>query len=93
MAFAFAGHLAAGVVVYDCIDELSLFRGELPRLAPPERQLLRRANLVFTGGRSLHEAKWRVQGPTMKVRQATPSEPRPGCWRSGWAGNTTPATD
>ncbi len=57
MALALAGHVRAGVVVYDCMDELSLFHGASPRLALLERQLLKRADLVFTGGRSLHEAK------------------------------------
>ena len=64
MAFAFAGHVAAGVVVYDCMDELSLFSGASPRLALLERQLLKRADLVFTGGRSLHEAKRRLHPRT-----------------------------
>ena len=64
MALAFAGHVAAGVVVYDCMDELSLFRGASPRLALLERQLLKRADLVFTGGRSLHEAKRRLHPRT-----------------------------
>ena len=57
MAFAFAGHLAAGAVVYDCMDELSAFRGASPRLQLLERRLMKRADLVFTGGRSLYEAK------------------------------------
>ena len=57
LAFGFAGHLRAKVVVYDCMDELTLFRGASPRLALLERQLLKRADLVFTGGRSLFEAK------------------------------------
>ena len=56
-AFGFAGHLRADLVVYDCMDELALFRGASPRLALLERQLLKRADLVFTGGRSLFEAK------------------------------------
>jgi len=60
MALGFAGHVKAAVVVYDCMDELSLFRGASPRLALLERRLLKCANLVFTGGRSLHEAKRRL---------------------------------
>jgi UDP-galactopyranose mutase len=64
MALAFAGHVRAGVVVYDCMDELTLFRGASPRLALLERQLLKRADLVFTGGRSLHEAKRRFHPRT-----------------------------
>ena len=64
MALAFAGHVEAAVVVYDCMDELSLFRGASPRLALLERRLLKRADLVFTGGRSLHEAKRRLHPRT-----------------------------
>ena len=64
MALAFAGHVRAGVMVYDCMDELSLFRGASPRLALLERQLLKRADLVFTGGRSLHEAKRKLHPRT-----------------------------
>ncbi len=44
-------------VVYDCMDELSQFRFAPPRLIERERELLERADLVFTGGHSLYEAK------------------------------------
>lgn len=47
----------AGVVVYDCMDELSAFDGAPPSLIFNEKQLLTRADLVFTGGRALYEAK------------------------------------
>ena len=45
------------LVVYDCMDELSLFHGAPPELVRLESALLRRADLVFTGGVSLYEAK------------------------------------
>ncbi|HEV7264079.1 MAG TPA: glycosyltransferase family 1 protein [Falsiroseomonas sp.] len=54
-----AGHLAANAVIYDCMDELSAFRGAPPAMLEMERRLLARADLVFTGGRSLYEAKQR----------------------------------
>jgi len=57
MALAFAGDLRAKVTVYDCMDELSLFRGAPSELLDRERDLFRRADLVFTGGQSLFEAK------------------------------------
>ncbi len=57
MALSFAGGIAADLVVYDCMDELSLFRGAPPHMVELERRLLARADLVFTGGRSLYEAK------------------------------------
>lgn len=52
-----AGDLDAAAVVYDCMDELSAFRGAPPDMLEMERRLLERADLVFTGGRSLFEAK------------------------------------
>jgi UDP-galactopyranose mutase len=57
MAWGFTKDLSAGVVVYDCMDELSLFQGAPPSLRRLEGQLLAHADLVFTGGRSLYEAK------------------------------------
>jgi UDP-galactopyranose mutase len=44
-------------VVYDCMDELSGFAGAPPLLPILETKLLMLADLVFTGGRSLYEAK------------------------------------
>ncbi len=49
--------VSPAVVVYDCMDELSLFRGAPSELRELEERLLRRADLVFTGGISLFEAK------------------------------------
>lgn len=57
MALAFAAHLRPAVMVYDCMDELSLFSSAPPRLRELEQQLFDRADLVFTGGRSLYAAK------------------------------------
>lgn len=57
MAMAFAAHLSPDVCVYDCMDQLSAFRGAPPELVNFERQLMQRADLVFTGGMSLYEAK------------------------------------
>ena len=62
MAFPFAGHLKPRKVVFDVMDQLSAFDGASLRLALLERQLLRRADIVFAGGRSLAEAKRRVHG-------------------------------
>jgi UDP-galactopyranose mutase len=44
-------------VIYDCMDELSAFRFADPALLDREARLLARADLVFTGGYSLYEAK------------------------------------
>jgi len=45
------------VTVYDCMDELAAFADGPPALPALERALLARADLVFTGGQSLYEAK------------------------------------
>lgn len=58
-AVAFAGHLTGACIVYDCMDELSLFAEADPDLPALEAALLARADLVFTGGASLFEAKCR----------------------------------
>jgi glycosyltransferase involved in cell wall biosynthesis len=56
---AFAGHLGERAMVYDCMDELSKFRGAPPELLEREQELLARADVVFTGGRKLFESKSR----------------------------------
>ena len=56
-ALTFSDHLQARVTVYDCMDELSAFAGADPAMPAREQALLRRADLVFTGGRSLFDAK------------------------------------
>jgi UDP-galactopyranose mutase len=45
------------VVLFDCMDELSAFDLAPPQLIERERQLLERADVVFTGGPSLYRAK------------------------------------
>lgn len=57
MALSFAADLRPTVTIYDCMDELSLFQGAPPALLDYERSLFSRADLVFTGGLSLFEAK------------------------------------
>ncbi len=54
---AFAGHLGERAIVYDCMDELSLFRGAPPELVRRERELLAVADVVFAGGPKIWEAK------------------------------------
>ena len=57
LALPLAAALDPSVVVYDCMDELSLFLGAPPELLHREADLLARADLLFTGGPSLHAAK------------------------------------
>lgn len=45
------------LVVYDCMDELSAFKGASKTLIVQEKMLLQEADVVFTGGKSLYEAK------------------------------------
>ncbi|MFL5814984.1 MAG: glycosyltransferase family 1 protein [Bdellovibrionia bacterium] len=57
MAMPFTRHLTPSAVVYDCMDELSLFKGAHPELLNYENELLDLADIVFTGGHSLYEFK------------------------------------
>ena len=57
MAMQFAQDFDPKAVVYDCMDELSAFRGAPPGLRAAETELLKRADVVFTGGQTLYEAK------------------------------------
>ncbi len=52
-----ARHLDAAAVVYDCMDELANFAFAPPDLVTLERELFAMADVVFTGGYSLYEAK------------------------------------
>lgn len=57
MALPLAEALGPTVMVYDCMDELSLFLGAPPELLSREAALMECADLVFTGGPSLFRAK------------------------------------
>src|SRR5215218_1241871 len=57
MAASFAVHLEPRAVVWDCMDELKAFAEAPAELLDRETQLLRRADVVFTGGMSLYRAK------------------------------------
>jgi UDP-galactopyranose mutase len=57
MALKFTDHLNPIVSIYDCMDELSAFKGAHSLLQEYERALFERVDLVFTGGQSLYEAK------------------------------------
>ena len=45
------------LTVYDCMDELANFKFAPPELKPREQELFGKADLVFTGGHTLYEAK------------------------------------
>jgi UDP-galactopyranose mutase len=57
MMLPFSEHVVAECVVYDSMDELSGFRGAPPELLALEDRLFADADVVFTGGHSLYEAK------------------------------------
>jgi glycosyltransferase involved in cell wall biosynthesis len=57
MALEFTHGLNPTAVVYDCMDELSAFAGAPPELMAREEQLFADADVVFTGGHTLYEAK------------------------------------
>ena len=57
MALPFSDHLQPKLVVYDCMDELSAFKFAPPALTENERVLMQKADVVFTGGYSIYEAK------------------------------------
>nr|WP_229502925.1 NAD(P)-binding protein [Pseudoduganella guangdongensis] len=57
MALPLLQGLRTSLVVYDCMDELSAFKNPPKQLLQRETALLSIADLVFTGGPSLYEAK------------------------------------
>jgi UDP-galactopyranose mutase len=64
MALSFTDHFSPVASVYDCMDELSAFKGAHSHLPLLEKELFRSVDLVFTGGQSLYEAK-RGQHPAV----------------------------
>lgn len=57
MALQFTEELNAEKVIYDSMDELSAFRFAPPQLLQLEDELFKKADVVFTGGNSLYQAK------------------------------------
>jgi UDP-galactopyranose mutase len=62
MMLPFSRHLDPACTVYDCMDELANFRFAPRELLDLERELLERADVVFTGGYSLYESKKQRHG-------------------------------
>lgn len=54
---AFAGRMGERAIVYDCMDELSQFKGAPPELVRRERELLALSDVVFAGGPQIWAAK------------------------------------
>ncbi len=57
MMLPLAEALKPRAVIYDCMDELSAFKNAPAELKQLEAELFSRADMVFTGGRSLYESK------------------------------------
>ncbi|MCR5862064.1 glycosyltransferase [Flavobacterium sp. J372] len=53
-------HFNFSTIIYDCMDELSLFKGAPAELIDHEQYLIANADIVFTGGKSLYESKARL---------------------------------
>ncbi len=66
MALNFTGAMNPSLTVYDCMDELSAFAGAPTAMRLSEQVLFQKANLVFTGGRSLYESK-QTQHPSVHL--------------------------
>ncbi len=47
-------------IIYDCMDELSMFKGAPAHLIEQEKYLLAHTDIVFTGGKSLYESKMQI---------------------------------
>ena len=57
MALDITRHLKPAAIVFDIMDELSAFHGAPREMKQRETELLEDADVVFTGGQSLYEAK------------------------------------
>lgn len=57
MALSFSDKYRPKLTVYDCMDELSAFKFAPAEIKILEKKLLAKADIVFTGGHSLYEAK------------------------------------
>jgi glycosyltransferase involved in cell wall biosynthesis len=57
MAMEFSSGLTPLATIYDCMDELSAFKGAPEEMRVLEAELFQDSDLVFTGGQSLYEAK------------------------------------
>jgi hypothetical protein len=57
IAYQFSHHLTPELIIYDCMDELSAFKFAPPELKQNEAIVFKKADIVFTGGHHLYEAK------------------------------------
>lgn len=57
MAMPFTRQLNPVLTVYDCMDELAAFKFAPPELIQLEKELLQKADAVFTGGHTIYQSK------------------------------------
>ncbi|MCU7613496.1 glycosyltransferase [Chryseobacterium sp. GMJ5] len=57
MALEYTSQLSPEYTIYDSMDELSAFRFAPPQLLDLENDLFKKADIVFTGGHTLYQAK------------------------------------
>lgn len=57
MALEFSRNHNPDLIVYDCMNDLSAFKFAPESIKILEKELLKKADIVFTGGESLYEAK------------------------------------
>ena len=61
---AFAGHMDERAIVFDCMDQLSQFKGSPKELIRRERELLAIADVVFAGGPKIGRDKIKYNANT-----------------------------
>jgi hypothetical protein len=81
MAITFTWHLEPLTIVYDCLNEMSASENAPQNIDQRETELLMSADLVFTEGYSLYEAKRHLH-PNV---HPFPSNTDPAAWDSTWA--------
>ncbi|MGI8950812.1 MAG: glycosyltransferase [Chitinophagaceae bacterium] len=57
MALSVSDEFKPKIIIYDCMDELSAFKFAPANIKALESELMNKADIVFTGGLSLYEAK------------------------------------
>ena len=73
MAVAKSRQFQPVLTVYDCMDELANFKFAHPALKKREQELFQLADLVFTGGQTLYEARPAARWPSPPTRPVLPT--------------------
>jgi glycosyltransferase involved in cell wall biosynthesis len=73
MALPLLQELRPRAVIYDCMDELSAFKGAPRQMKQRETALLKRAQLVLTGGPALYQLKRSLHDNVLCVPSAVDS--------------------